>query len=363
MCRTPPLIAGGGPAGSAAAIALAQAGVRATLLEKGDGNGDAICGGFLSWATLDRLAQLGVDGPTLCGHGVDHLALFVIGREHVLRLPQTAMGLSRKRLDAVLLAHAQAQGAAIRRDVTIRAAEGRALILANGDRLACDTLFLATGKHDLRGLARPKDASGPDPELGLRFRLPPSPERLRLVHDRIELHLFDRGYLGLVLQEDGSANACLAVRKSRLARANGNPATLIAHIADASPALADRLAGFDAAVPFDAIGHVPYGWRARTSEHGIFRLGDQAAVIPSLAGEGIGIAIFSADMAVRHWLDRGPEGAAEYQRQFAHVARRPLAIAGLLKDLAGRPALAALPAALIASVPGAAALMARLTRI
>jgi menaquinone-9 beta-reductase len=335
----------------------------ATLLEKGDGTSDAICGGFLSWATLGRLAELGVDCPSLGGHVVDHLAVFVSGREHVVRLPQTAMGLSRRRLDAVLLAHAQAQGATIRRGVTIRAAEGRALILATGERLVCDTLFFATGKHDLRGLARPKDASGPDPELGLRFRLPPSPERRRVVADRIELHLFDRGYLGLVLQEDGSANACLAVRKSRLAKADGNPATLIAHIADASPALADRLAGFDATTPFDAIGHVPYGWRARTTGHGIFRLGDQAAVIPSLAGEGIGIALASADMAVCHWLDRGPEGAEAYQRRFALAARRPLAVAGLLKDLAARPALTALPAALIASIPGAAALMARLTRI
>jgi flavin-dependent dehydrogenase len=363
MRRTPPLIAGGGPAGSAAAIALAEAGVQATLLEKGDGTSDAICGGFLSWATLDRLTRLGVDCPALGGHSVDHLALFVGGREHVLRLPTAAMGLSRKRLDAVLLTHAQAKGATIRRNVTIRAAEGRTLTLMDGKRLTCDTLFLATGKHDLRGLARPKDASGPDPELGLRFRLPPSPERQRMVADRIELHLFDRGYIGLVLQEDGSANACLAVRKSRLAKGGGNPATLIAQIADASPALAERLAGFDADAPFDAIGHVPYGWRARTSKQGIFRLGDQAAVIPSLAGEGIGIAIASADIAVRHWLDRGPEGAEAYQRQFAHAARRPLAIARLLKDLAGRPALAALPAALIASIPGAATLMARLTRI
>lgn len=363
MRRTPPLIAGGGPAGAAAAIALARAGVRATLLEKGDGTGDAICGGFLSWATLDRLGHLGIDAPALGGHAVSRLALFLGGREHVLTLPGPALGLSRQRLDSALLARAAAQGADVRRGVAIRSAEGRALTLVSGERLSCETLFLATGKHDLRGLARPKDAASADPELGLRCRLPPASQSARLIADRIELHLFDRGYLGLVLQEDGSANACLAVRKSRLAEAGGDPATLMTQLADTAPALADRLAGFDAGTRFDAIGHVPYGWRARSSGPGIFRLGDQAAVIPSLAGEGIGIALASADLAVRHWLSQGPEGAAAYQRQFARAARRPLAMAGLLKALAARPALAALPAALIASVPGTAALMARLTRI
>ncbi|HEX7783772.1 MAG TPA: FAD-dependent monooxygenase [Sphingobium sp.] len=363
MRRTPPLIAGGGPAGSAAAIALAQAGIRATLLEKGDDADDAICGGFLSWATLDRLEHLGIDVPALGGNPLNGLALFLGRREHILRLPKSATGMSRRRLDAALRARAEMLGADVRLGLTVRSADGGILTLADGDRLVCDSLFLATGKHDLRGLARPKDAASPDPELGLRFRLPPAPERSRLIADRIELHLFDDGYLGLVLQEDGSANACLAVRKSRLAKAGGNPAGLIAAIADASPALADRLADFDAAIPFDAIGHVPYGWRARRTEPGIFRLGDQAAVIPSLAGEGIGIALASADLAVRHWLKHGPEGAEDYQRRFARAAWRPLAIAGALKDLAGRPARAALPAALIASVPGAARLLARLTRI
>jgi flavin-dependent dehydrogenase len=357
--RTYPLIAGGGPAGSAAAIVLAQAGVQATLLERTTGASDAICGGFLSWETLKRLEALGLATDWLGGHRVDRLALFCGGRERQVSLPGVAMGLSRRALDAAMLAVAQARGAIVRRGVTIRSAEDGRLMLADGEVVPWDSLFLATGKHDLRGLARPQDRAAPDAELGLRLRLPPNPELSWLLNRRIELHLFDGGYIGLVLQEDGSANACMAVRKSRLARAGGSPGALFAQLADTSPALADRLSGMPPDASFDAIGNLPYGWRARSTARGLFRLGDQAAVIPSLAGEGIGIAVESGIRAARSWLKDGTEGAEGYQRAFARAARRPLAVARMVKALGDRPALLAT----LAALPGAAALVARLTRI
>ncbi|CAN5417091.1 hypothetical protein BH10PSE12_BH10PSE12_28380 [soil metagenome] len=354
-----PVIAGGGPAGSAVAIALARAGVQATVIERSRDDADAICGGFLSWATLDRLDALGIGVKALGGHRLERLALFAGGQMQVTPLPGGAIGLSRRRLDRVMLDAAQAQGAIVRRGVAIRSAQRRTLTMADGETIGWESLFLATGKHDLRGLARPQDAVAADPELGLRLRLPPDPARSRLLEGQIELHLFAGGYLGLVLQEDGSANACMAVRKSRLALAGGDPAALFAQLADASPALADRLTGMAKDARVDAIGHVPYGWRARTTEPGLFRLGDQAAVIPSLAGEGVGIALASAAMAVRSWQADGADGAVAYQRQFARAAWRPLAVAGMVKALGSRPGIAGA----LAALPGVAGLVARLTRI
>ncbi len=60
-----PLIVGGGPAGTAAAIALALGGERPLLLERQREVGDALCGGFLSWRTLEALARLGVESDAL----------------------------------------------------------------------------------------------------------------------------------------------------------------------------------------------------------------------------------------------------------------------------------------------------------
>ncbi|HZF94101.1 MAG TPA: FAD-dependent monooxygenase, partial [Allosphingosinicella sp.] len=52
MPRTRALIVGGGPAGAAAAIALARAGAAPELIERSAGPRDVVCGGFLGWDAL-----------------------------------------------------------------------------------------------------------------------------------------------------------------------------------------------------------------------------------------------------------------------------------------------------------------------
>ncbi|MDI1295607.1 MAG: hypothetical protein PSY12_06930, partial [bacterium] len=225
-----------------------------------------------------------------------------------------------------------------------------ALTLDNGEEMAWDSLFLATGKHDLRGVGRPH--GGADPELGLRFRIAPSATLVRLVGDRIELHMMAGGYVGIVLQEDGGANICMAVRKSVLTAAGGSPLGLIHRLADQSPALAARLTDLPTDPRIDAIGHVPYGWRTDTTWPGLYRLGDQAAVIPSLAGEGMGIALASAALASARWQAEGAAGAAAYQRLFARRAAMPLAAAARFRWLGRHPRLLRL----LAGTPGAVAL-------
>ncbi|WJY18014.1 hypothetical protein QQS45_10295 [Alteriqipengyuania flavescens] len=49
--------------------------------------------------------------------------------------------------------------------------------------------------------------------------------------DAIELHLFEHGYASIVLQEDDSANICLALRKERLAQADADPHELLTQVA------------------------------------------------------------------------------------------------------------------------------------
>lgn len=348
MRITDPLIVGAGPAGSAAAIALARAGAKPVIWERQRAIGDAICGGFLSWHTLGNLQRLGVDPG---GHPIDRVRVFAGRRRADARLPAGAVGLSRNRLDTLMLAQARAAGAGLE-IVNVR----------NADDLREDSLFLATGKHDLRGLARPKVETA-DPTLGLRIKIEAHPGLSALIASSIELHLFDRGYVGLLLQEDGRANLCLAVRKSKLAEAGGNPARLLRAIGDDCPMLGDRLAFVGTMPDADAIAAVPYGWRACDTQPGIFRLGDQAACIPSLAGEGIGIAIASGIAAASAWATHGPAGAPAFQRTFAARARRPVAVARFLWERGEDPPSAALALRMLRVAPGLATFLARLTRI
>jgi len=355
------LIVGGGPAGAAAAITLARGGARPLLLERQRETGDALCGGFLSWRTLDRLEGLGVAPDRLTRDVIRSVRLFAGKRSAEAPLPRPARCVSRRRLDTLLLAQAGRAGAMVERGVAVRAIED-SVRLDDSAELRPQALFLASGKHDVRGLARPSLARGDDPMLGLRVRIAAAPGLTRAVGDAIELHLFDRGYCGLALQEDGSANACMAVRRSRLGEA-GDPERLLAELARECPALSERLAYRDGAGPIDAVANVPYGWRVRKGAPGLFRLGDQAGVIPSLAGEGMGIAIASGVSAAEAWRVEGATGAARWQRWFADCLMPPLTIARGIAAVGTNPATAGALIMLTRLAPQLANIAARLTRV
>jgi flavin-dependent dehydrogenase len=336
----PALIVGGGPAGSAAAIVLARAGVPHLLVERSRETGDALCGGFLSWRTLASLEALGIAADTLNPARIGRVRVLAGTRMVEAALPAPALAVSRHRLDSVMFAAARDAGAALERGVAVRAIEHGRARTADGATLDAGTLFLASGKHDIRGRARPEAAHGTDPTLGLRIRVRPSSAVAARVGDAVELHLFPGGYAGVALQEDGSLNICLAVHRSVM-QAAGDPAALLRSLGDRYPALGDRLATWDGSSA-DAIANVPYGWRTRGTARGTFRLGDQAGVIPSLAGEGMGIAIASGrSAALAHARGEPP---AVWQRRFAGSLARPIASASLLRRFAeSRHAAALLP--------------------
>jgi len=361
--RTDPLIVGGGPAGAAAAIMLARGGAVPLLIDRNRAPPDQLCGGFLGWDALAALRALGIDTGALGARPIGRVRLIARGVSIEARLPRAAAGLSRRTLDAALLDRAGNAGARIERGVIVRSIDlaERAVRLDGGVEIAAEALFLATGKHDLRGGARPREAGGKDPAVGLRTRLTPSPALTAALAGTIELHLFRHGYAGLLLQEDGAANLCLSVARSRFAASGGTAEALLASLDDA-PRLADRFASASANTPWQAVAAVPYGWRARETGAGVFRLGDQAAVIASLAGDGVAIALASGKLAADHYLRHGPEAACAYQRAMAGAAARPLAVAGALRRL-GESAPAPPLLAAFGRVPGLAGLLARLTRI
>ena len=324
------------------------------LIERCPGERDLVCGGFLGWDALAALKRLGLDPTALGARPIHRLRLAAGTRTVEAALPRAAAGLSRRRLDAALLLMAEEAGAAVLRGRAARTVEGRTVRLDDGEEIEADALFLATGKHELRGAAR--DIGGRPASVGLRAALPASPQLAAGLAGTIELHLYDGGYAGLLLQEDGAANLCLSVERARMA---DGPEALLAELMREAPLLAKRIGG---AVPRDwqAVAGVPYGWRARSTEPGRYRIGDQAAVIASLAGDGIAVALASATTAAQACLHGA--GARAYQVAFERRARRPLAVAELLRGMAENRLRRGLMMTL-AGVPGLAAAAARLTRI
>ncbi len=361
---TDAIVIGAGPAGAAAAIGLARAGAKTLLLERTRETGDALCGGFLSWHSLARLDALGIDRAALGGQVVTRVRLFAGQRHSETRLPQAAMGVSRRRLDTVLQTAAVGAGAEVERGVHATAIDGGTVQSRDGATLSARSIFLAAGKHGFRGQPRePAAWQQHDPVMGLRLRLPPHAALDRLIGDAVELHLFDRGYAGLVRQEDGSANLCLATHKSRLDAAGGEPAALLRALADSHPMLGERLAFADWSQSIDAIGHVPYGWRTADTISGLFRLGDQAGVIPSLAGEGMGLALGSGDAAAAAWRRGGGDAAPAFQRALAARMTRPFAIANAVWRAGESPRLSGPLTALASAFPPLVRWASQATRI
>lgn len=352
----PALIVGGGPGGAAAAIVLARGGVAAELIERRRGPHDVVCGGFLGWDAIAALERIGVRVADLGARPITRLRL-VAGRRVVeTDLPYPAAGLSRRTLDAALLERAETAGAWVRRGVAARAWETGRVRLDDGEEVVPETLFLATGKYELRGLARERRGEG---AVGLRTAFVPDAATAAALDGHIELHPFPGGYAGLLVQEEGAVNLCLSVAAERVRRAGG-VAGLLTELAREEPALGERLAQ----APDDgwvSVGNVPYGWRARTSGDGLFRVGDQAAVIASLAGDGIAIALTSGIAAAEaHLADRA---APAFQSGFARQAARPLRIAQALRWAAERRGTRGLLVRAAGAMPGLARWAARRTRI
>jgi flavin-dependent dehydrogenase len=311
------LVIGGGPAGAALAAELAARGRAVTLAERSTAPQDKMCGEFLSYEAGLYLNALGIDARALGAVPLEtfHVAAGPYSAE--IRLPFPALSLSRRVLDEALLGRAIQAGAGMRRGARVAAltqtGTGWEAALDGGDALSASALFLATGKHDLRGWKRTQGGRADFVGFKLHWRLSPG-ERTALA-GRVEMFLFPGGYAGLTAIEEARANLCLVVRQNRFSALGGTWAALLAAVTDSCPLLARRLTGAQACWDRPlAIAAIPYGHVQRAPEN-LWRLGDQAAVLPSFAGDGIALALHSARLAARHFL--AGDAPAAYRRAFA----------------------------------------------
>ncbi|HVV94858.1 MAG TPA: FAD-dependent oxidoreductase [Hyphomicrobiales bacterium] len=358
------LVIGGGPAGAAFALALARAGRRVTLVERHDGPADKVCGAFVSGEAALHLGDLGIDLATLGAVPINGVRIARGRRLASAALPFRAASLSRRALDEALLRAAAVAGVELRRGVRatalVRAGAGWDLWLGGGSVRSAPAAVLATGKHDLAGWKRP-----PGRHAGLigfqqHWRLASSEAAALAGH--VELALFPGGYAGIEPVEGGLANLCLVVGRDAFAAAGGRWISLLAALQEAAPHLGRRLAGAEAVDlrPL-SVWPIPYGHLARPDADQPWRLGDQAAVVPSFAGDGIAVALHSARLAAAAFLGGAP--AASFQAELAATLGGRLRRATWLSRVMVRPAGQRLAAAALALAPGLAAATARGTRI
>ena len=297
------LVIGGGLPGAMAAMRLAAAGRDVALLEKEPAAHHKVCGEFLSPEAVAYLHQAGVDPVRLGAVPIRFLRLSAKSRVVETALPFTALSLSRCVLDEALLARAAEQGCDVRRGVSVEKLTQRAdtwvAKLSDESLQSAHTAFLATGKHDLRGWTRMPGKHNDLVGFKLHWRL--ATAQTEALRQFMELFLFSGGYGGLSLVENDTANLCLVVRRSTLRKLRGWN-ELLAALRLENRHMQQRLEG---AQPLWqrplAISPIPYGYLA-TRPHGLWCVGDQAAVIPSFTGDGMSIALHSGALAAQMHL-------------------------------------------------------------
>ncbi len=358
------LIIGGGVAGCAASIALARKGRSVTLIEREPTPRHKVCGEFLSGEALEDLHALGIDVASLGAVPVNHVRLAAARRAAEAPLPFPAASLTRKALDTALIASAIAAGVRIKRGRSVQSLNRSTgdlwqVTLDDGTTHEASTAFLATGKHDLRGHSRPKD---PHQWVAFKMYYRLSTAQKADLADASELTLYAGGYGGIQPVEDGITNFCCVVQRRYFASAGLRWEGLLAKMQQDCPHLAMRLEGAEPLLQRPiTVTHIPYGYLRRTTEDGLYCIGDQAAVIPSFTGDGISIALHTARRATAAYLSREPAPAFQPKLRSAMLSQVRLAelAAGGLNNALAR---AVLPFCLRVW-PGAMRVTARLTRV
>lgn len=315
----PPVIIGGGPAGATAAIALRKAGQAVTLIERSGGPTDKVCGDFLGAAAVRLADTMGIPLASLGARTVTHLR--VIRRDNVVesRLPFHAAGLSRRTFDEALLRQCLANGVDLIRGETARPPriDGQDFLIETAQRgtLTTGTVFMGTGRPDSRTIHPAPSPIGVNSGLtGYKMYLRLTDEHREALAGLVEMVVFSAGKAALQRVEGDQVTLCLLLRRRP---PDDSWDTLRSIITARSPHLARRLEGSAALLDRPLVAaDVPLGFlhRARSTDHdGLYRIGDQAAVLSSLIADGVSVAMRGASRAAQSWLSGA--GAMDYHRR------------------------------------------------
>ena len=346
------VVIGGGPAGSATAIGLANEGFAVTLLDRARFPRDKACGEFLTPQAGRLLAHLGV-WDALCRRGLRTVAATVLvapnGRQmrHTpLDGSPTGYALRRADLDAVLLEQARARGVRVREGWAVRellrSEQGHVMGVQGKDQdgepfeLRARLVVGADGAHSLT--ARQLNLVRPIPRLQ-RIAVVAHWRGVTGAQDTIEMRAHGPLICGIGFPGGGhsslpSANTTFVVPAAWAPQIAGRAGAWVEQtLQDHFPDVAALLSGAVREPQIRSIGC--FGHRSHSVvADGALLVGDAATFIDPCTGEGVYFCLRGAQLAAETAtiaLHRGDTSRAGLQAYAG--ARRELSQRYLLLDL------------------------------
>lgn len=385
------IIIGAGPAGSTAAIRLAEAGWSVAIVEKREFPRRKVCGECVAASNLPLLDALGIgeEFDALAGPDLRHVGLMVGNRNIIAPLPPMldarhhwGRALGREHLDTLLLARAALLGVTVFQPWAVKQHDldgnlQHCTLSRAGDddmHLQAPVLIHAHGSWE----PVPRDGLQPD-----AARKPPHLNgdllafKSTWVNASIEAGLlpvlaFSGGYGGMVLGDHGLTTLAFCIRRDALARTRVNHAgssaaeAAFAHVRAACAGVGKSLDDAELTGSWLAVGPLQPGIRETVPGAGQFAIGNAAGEAHPILGEGMSMAIQSAwllsDQLIAHraktpassgpptdWASLGPAYTRAWRKNFAprlrfaavcaHLAMRPSAATPLLPLLQRCPGL------------------------
>lgn len=307
------VIAGAGPAGSSAAIRLAQGGLSVLLVEKKRFPREKLCGEFISPECLKHFEELGVMPDLTAVGGVDinetiffaaYGKGFAVNSKWFGPGSANALGLSRAEMDARLLDRARDAGVNVREETAVTGllkVDGRVVGIKlrskNGveNTIAAKITIDATGRS--RSLARFAENPTGNRKAAKYVAFKTHLRGARIKDGACEIYAYRGGYGGCNRVENGLYNLCFIASAKDTRLLGSDPERIFREIVFTNRRAKETMETSSVVKEWHAVPIERYGRGDPAPLDGLITIGDAAAFIDPFTGSGILLALESGRIA------------------------------------------------------------------